>query len=224
MPPARPPRAARAPDRPASRAEAAAAHGARPLETWEDEALFAEVRGGSEPHFNVLYERYFQRIYAFVYLRVRNHADAEELTQETFTVFFRSAEAWSGRATPLAWLYGIAKNTVAGHQRRQHTGRERLEQAGPLPLVTHSPTWSYTPEQQLDLDRCAEELTRKLSGMTEWQVEAFVMRHVENRSIPEISARTERSSDAVRSGLYRVKRELTELAEEPFEGAPGKTP
>ncbi len=182
-----------------------------PLDTWTDEALFAEVARGSEPHFNVLYERYFQRIYAFVYLRIRNHADAEELTQETFTVVFRAAEAWGGRASPLAWVYGIAKNTISNHLRRLRTGRERLEQAGPNPLVTTSPIWSYTPEEQLDLDRCASQLDERLSGVAAWQAEAFLLRHGENCTIPEISKRTGRSSDAVRSGLYRVKKLLMEV-------------
>ena len=42
--------------------------------------------------------------------------------------------------------------------------------------------------------------------------EIFEMRHFENLSIPEISARTARSSDAVRSSLYRVKRMFVEAA------------
>mgnify|MGYP001816356036 CR=1 FL=1 len=194
----------------------------RPLSTWTDDALFDEVAKGSEPHFTVLYERYFQRIYAFVYLRLRNHADAEEVTQETFTVVFRSAGDWGGKASPLAWTYGIAKNTVANHQRRAHAGRQRLEQAGPTPLVTTSPTWSFTPEEHLDLTRCAERMQRELTGLADWQAQAFVLRHAHNCSIPEISERTGRSSDAVRSGLYRVKKMLLEVgAEELSQGGNG---
>ncbi len=184
-----------------------------PLSTWTDEALFEEVRRGSEPHFNAIYERYFRRIYAFVYLRARNHADAEELTQETFTVVFQSAEGWGGRASPLAWIYGVAKNTVSNHLRRLRTSRERLEQAGPTLLLTTSPTWSFTPEEQLDLDRAAHEMQHRLSDLADWQAQAFVMRHAQNLSIPEISKRTGRSSDAVRSGLYRVKKLLMEVGE-----------
>ena len=194
----------------------------RPLATWTDDALFDEVAKGSEPHFTALYERYFQRIYSFVYLRLRNHADAEEVTQETFTIVFRSAGDWVGKASPLAWTYGIAKNTVANHQRRAHTGRQRLEQAGPKALVTTSPTWSFTPEEHLDLHRCAKRMQEELTGLADWQAEAFVLRHSENCSIPEISERTGRSSDAVRSGLYRVKKMLMEVgAEELTQGGSG---
>jgi len=182
------------------------------LELSSDEDLFLGVRRGSEAHFNALYHRYFQRIYSFIYVRLRNHADTEELTQETFAAVFRAAGSYGGRAAPLAWVYGIAKNTVSSHLRRKRLYGERLAQAGPGPLMTTSPTWSFSPEEQLSLDRCAEELDRKLRSVSAWQAEAFYLRHVEDLSIAEICQRTKRSNNAVRSGLYRVKRLLVEAA------------
>jgi DNA-directed RNA polymerase specialized sigma24 family protein len=53
----------------------------------------------------------------------------------------------------------------------------------------------------------------QLEGYGDWQVEIFEMRHLQNLSIREISERTQRSSDSVRSSLYRVKRLLTDTAQ-----------
>jgi RNA polymerase sigma-70 factor (ECF subfamily) len=178
-----------------------------------DEDLFERIRKGSEPHFNLLYDRYFQRIYNFIYLRVRNHADAEELTQETFTAVFRSIDGYSGRSTPLAWIYGIAKNTVHSHLRRLRIQGERMERAGPEALKATSPTWSFTPEDQLAMRRYARAIDARLQSVSDWQAEVFFLRHVEDLPIREISRRTLRSSDAIRSGLYRVKRLLVEAGE-----------
>ena len=50
----------------------------------------------------------------------------------------------------------------------------------------------------------------RLQSLSDWQAEVFFLRHVENLPIREISRRTLRSSDAIRSGLYRVKRLLVE--------------
>ena len=61
--------------------------------------------------------------------------------------------------------------------------------------------------------RYAEAINDRLETVTEWQSEIFAMRHLENMSIQEISDRTQRSSDAVRSSLYRVKRLLFETAD-----------
>lgn len=176
------------------------------------------VRNGDEAKFNALYERYFSRIYNFVFVRIRNHADAEELAQEIFTVVFRSADAYCGRSTPLGWIYGIAKNTVYNHLRRVRTRGERVEEAGGDVLQSASPLWRYTPEEQLEMDRYARSIQEQLSAVSEWQAEVFYLRHVENLPIREISKRTKRSSDAIRSGLYRVKRLLVEAGEPGLQG------
>ncbi len=178
-----------------------------------DEELFERIRGGSEPHFNLIYDRYFQRIYNFIYLRVRNHADAEELTQETFTAVFRSIDGYSGRSTPLGWIYGIAKNTIHSHLRRLRIQGERMERAGLEALTAASPAWSCTPEDQLAMRRYARVIDARLQSLSDWQAEVFFLRHVEDLPIREISRRTMRSSDAIRSGLYRVKRLLVEAGE-----------
>jgi len=184
-----------------------------PSSALSDQDLFERIREGSEPHFNLIYDRYFRRIYNFLYLRVRNHADAEELTQETFTAVFRSIDGYSGRSTPLGWIYGIAKNTVHSHLRRLRTQGERLERAGLEALTATSPAWSSTPEDQLVMRRYARAIDARLQSVSDWQAEVFFLRHVEDLPIREISRRTMRSSDAIRSGLYRVKRLLVEAGE-----------
>jgi RNA polymerase sigma-70 factor (ECF subfamily) len=204
-------------DPPSGGPERAVATPTGSLESWTDEELFAQVRRGSERHFNALYERYFRRIYHFIYVRLRNHADAEELTQETFTVVFRSAGAFSGRASPLAWIYGIARNTVNNHHRRARLQGQRLEEAGPEALTADSAEWRGTPEDHLTLDRILRAMERRLSMLSPWQTEVFLLRHVDNASIREICRRTARSSDAVRSGLYRAKRELLEATGQPVD-------
>jgi RNA polymerase sigma-70 factor (ECF subfamily) len=184
-----------------------------PFSTLSDEDLFEQIRRGSEPHFNEIYDRCFPRIYNFIFLRVRNHADAEELTQETFTAVFRSVDGYSGRSTPLGWIYGIAKNTVHSHLRKLRTQGERLERAGLESLTATSPAWSCTPDDQLAMRRYVRAIDARLRSVSEWQAEVFFLRHVEDLPIHEISRRTMRSSDAIRSGLYRVKRLLVEAGQ-----------
>ena len=175
--------------------------------------FIAGLRDGSEKHFNELYDRYFKRIYSFAFARVHNHADAEEIAQETFIAVLQSIDAYSGRSSLLSWIYGIAKNTANNHLRRQKTQQERLdglapEVGGPAPSLG-----TAGPGESLDMRVYADALEAKLDSLAQWQVEIFCMRHLENLSIPEICDRTQRSSDAVRSSLYRVKRVFFEAAE-----------
>ena len=69
------------------------------LDGMSDGELLGGLRRSSEAHFAELYGRYFKRIYAFVYSRMRNHADAEEVVQETFTVVFSSVDSYRGQSS-----------------------------------------------------------------------------------------------------------------------------
>ncbi len=182
------------------------------LQSLSDHDLLEGIRSQSEPHFSELYRRYFQRIYNFVYARMRNHAETEEVVQETFLAVFRSFENYRGQSSLLSWIYGIAKNTTNNTLRRAKSQSERIELADEEDLMPRPSIDVGLPDDQLDLHRFREQLTARLDTLSSWQAEIFEMRHFENLSIPEISARTSRSSDAVRSSLYRVKKMFLDAA------------
>jgi RNA polymerase sigma factor (sigma-70 family) len=119
----------------------------------------------------------------------------------------------------LSWIYGIAKNTANNTIRRAKSQSERIELADEDDLVPRPSLGVGTPGEQLDLHRFQDQLTLRLDGLADWQVEIFEMRHLDNLSIPEISRRTTRSSDAVRSSLYRVKQIFFEAAQATGAGA-----
>lgn len=183
-----------------------------------DQELLEGLRAQSEPHFAELYDRYFQRIYNFVYARIRNHVECEEIVQETFIAVFRSFSNYRGQSSLLSWIYGIAKNTTNNTLRRARTLNDRVDLVEEAELLPAGALGSHTPDALLDLQRFREELNERLEQVADWQAEIFAMRHFENLSIPEISRRTQRSSDAVRSSLYRVKRIFFESAQ-PGSGA-----
>ena len=186
----------------------------RPVSSLADEELFAGIQTGSEAHFDELYRRYFTRIYAFIQARVRNRADAEELTQESFTVVFRSPQGFSGRSSPLAWIYGVARNTVNNHLRRSRAQTDKLDQVEPQHLHSAHTVWTRTPEDDLSLDRTLAAMEASLETVAPWQLEVFRLRHVEDLPIDEIAGRVERSNDAIRSSIYRVKRLLMDAGAE----------
>ena len=175
--------------------------------------LVAAIRAGDERAFDVLYERYFQRVFNFAYARLRNRADAEEATQDTFTVVFRSIDAYRGQASLLSWVYGIAKNTVNNQIRRNRAHEQRIERAQTELSGPGRALDAFSPEERLNFRRCADAIEEALTSVTSWQAEVFRMRHFENLPIQEIADRMCRSNDAVRSSLYRMKRIVVEAVD-----------
>jgi RNA polymerase sigma-70 factor (ECF subfamily) len=175
-----------------------------------DRELIEGIRCSNEADFNLLYERYFPRVYSFAYLRLRNRADTEEVVQDVFTAVFRSIDAYQGQSSLLAWIYGIAKNTVNNHIRRAKAQEQRIERAEAGLLRSSHSISSCTPEEHLSLHRCEEAIQERLALLADWHTEVFVLRHFEDLPIDEIAQRVSRSNDAVRSSLYRVKKMLLE--------------
>jgi RNA polymerase sigma-70 factor (ECF subfamily) len=178
-----------------------------------DAQLIEGIRRANQADFALLYDRYFPRIYSFAYGRLRNHADTEEVVQETFMAVFRSIDAYRGQSSLLSWVYGIAKNTVNNHIRRARAHDHRVERAeSELVRSAHSLD-ACTPEEHLSLRRYQDAIQDRLATVADWHHEVFVLRHVENLPIGEIARRVSRSNDAVRSSLYRIKRLLVDAVD-----------
>ena len=178
-----------------------------------DEALVAAVRRAEERAFRLLYERYFQRVYAFSFLRLRNHADTEEVVQEIFTSVFRSIGGYRGDSSLASWIYGIARNTVNNRLRRTDARQRRMALARNELLRSSVAMSPDTPEDDLNLQRSVDRIGECLASLSDWQAEVFALRHLENLTIPEIAQRMSRSHDSVRCSLYRVKNLLIEAVD-----------
>ncbi len=183
--------------------------------------LVEGVKRASEPHFNELYGRYFNRVYSFVHSRLRNHSDAEEVTQETFVTIFKSIEKYRGQSSLLSWMFGIAKNLSNNMIRRSQNQRERFESVEKEYYAPKASIGQSSPDEVLSLQRYAEVIGKRMSSLPEWQRRIFEMRHLENMSIPEIAKTSRRSNDAVRSSLYRMKKLIFDAVDAPGEAHAG---
>ena len=90
------------------------------------------ARARSEPAaFGQLYEHYVDRVYSYIYHRVGNVQDAEDLTARTFYRALDRLDTYEDRGLPFAaWLFRIAHNLVANwhrdHGQRRFLSLDRL--------------------------------------------------------------------------------------------------
>ena len=70
--------------------------------------------------FGELYERSFDRVYAYVQSMLRDAAAAEDVTSQAFERAYRKRRSYKpGRGTAEAWLFGIARNAALDELRRR---------------------------------------------------------------------------------------------------------
>ena len=100
-----------------------------------DAALMLRVRDGDTACFNQLIARHRAPVMHFLFRMVRNHAIAEELTQDVFLRVYRSRAAYQPSARFTTWLYRISTNRAFNWIRDQRSRRPSLGYDEPLDSV-----------------------------------------------------------------------------------------
>jgi RNA polymerase sigma-70 factor, ECF subfamily len=163
-----------------------------------DERLQVEAAQRDPAKFGELYERHFERVYAFVAGRVRDRAAAEDVTAEVFQKALAGLPGFQFRGAPFAaWLLRIAANALADRYKR---GTREVFLAGDAPEP------SVEPEVE-GSDRRAD-LFRFVNDLPADQRRVIVERFVEQRSIREIALRLNRTEGAVKQLQFRALQNL----------------
>jgi RNA polymerase sigma-70 factor, ECF subfamily len=162
----------------------------------EDERLLIEAAQSDPRRFAELYERHFERVYAFVARRARSRAEAEDLTAEVFHQALAHLGRFEWRGVPfVAWLLRIARNAVA--DRWQRVAREH---------GTPAPERGDAAEQA-DVDRRVM-LAGLVGRLPRDQQRIILERFVEQKSIREIACELGRTEGAVKQLQFRALESL----------------
>ena len=80
----------------------------------DDERELIEAARKDPRRFGELYERNFERVYAFIVRRVRDRHEAEDITAQVFQHALANLSKFEWRGVPFSfWLFRIAANTIA---------------------------------------------------------------------------------------------------------------
>src|SRR5260370_106200 len=103
------------------------------VERSEGEAI-AGARHGDAGAFEYLYKAHCRHVYSVCLRMIRNPAEAEDLTQQTFLQVFRKIGTFRGESGFSTWLHRVTVNIVLMHLRRKKPTEllaEDLERTSP---------------------------------------------------------------------------------------------
>jgi RNA polymerase sigma-70 factor (ECF subfamily) len=89
-----------------------------------DRELVEAARAGDSEAFGVLVRRHQKRIYRLAVHLLRDGAEAEDVTQDTFVRAYGALDRFDGRSEPFTWMYRIAVNLSLNAIRSRKTGRK----------------------------------------------------------------------------------------------------
>ncbi|MDQ2742931.1 MAG: RNA polymerase sigma factor [Chloroflexota bacterium] len=172
-----------------------------PAGTHSGDALLAEAAKTDAGAFGELYERYYARVYRYVYHRLGNAPDAEDVTALVFMKALEAMPAYqSTRSSFAPWLFRIARNAVIDHYRR---GRKH----SPIDEVELHSTDGNPALDVLNAERRAE-LRALVEHLSDDQRDVVLMRYSADLSFPEIATTLNKNEPAVRMLLHRGLRKL----------------
>ena len=187
----------------------------RQTETESEQELIERAKQDADA-FAVLYERYVDRIYAYVYYRTGDAHDAEDLTARVFYRALAHMPEFSQRGAPfVAWLYRIAHNLIA-NWRRDRSRHPELPLDDLLRIQAHEAPPDAEAARAED-DRALLEAMRRLPPERQ---QLLILKFVDDLSNVEIGQILGRSEGAIKSLYHRTLLALREELEK--QGMDGK--
>ena len=174
----------------------------------EDEASLVEAARSDPAAFSALYRRYVTAVYRYLYKRLDNPKDAEDLTSQVFTealeglAHYRERGGFAG-GNFTAWLFTIARRkAIATYRKRRPT--LPLDEAEHLHRSIEDPLDQVVQSEQL------ERMAALFAELDEDQRELLRLRFSAGLGYAEMGALLGRSEAAVKMAVYRLLRQMNE--------------
>jgi RNA polymerase sigma-70 factor, ECF subfamily len=172
-----------------------------------DRQAIASAKRGEWDGVHYLYVRYADDVYGYVRSIVRDHHQAEDITQDVFAKLITAIGKYEERSVPFAaWIMRVARNATLDHMRaRKQIPVEEVRAGDPR-------------DERLGLQR-RECLKAAFSALPEAQRQVLILRHMVGLSPPEIAERLGRTESSVHGlhhrGRATLKETLTDLESVP---------
>ena len=180
------------------------------LQELSDQALVEQFVAGDGKSFEVLIERYKNRLYSYIYYTVKDRHLAEDIFQEACIKMINSLlegrYCESGRFLP--WIMRIAHNLIIDHFRQEKQLIVRSTDSFVVPLL-NSPKYSdNTVEDNIVQHQIYDDVRNLINYLPDEQKEVILLRHYGDLSFKEIA---EYTNVSINTALGRMRYALINL-------------
>ena len=169
----------------------------------DESALVEQAQRGDRQAFGVLIERYWDRLYRWLYHLGHNRHAAEDLTQEAFLKAFAKLASFRPGTNFRAWLFRIAYNTFLNQQRMDGRSQPLVPERVPAPQIG--------PEDQALAQETLRLLARALGRLPNEFRAALLLRVEEGLSFRQIAGVLKITEETARWRVFKARKKLLEV-------------
>jgi len=167
--------------------------------------LFQRATQRDAQAFGELYQRYLKQIYRYIFYRVGNATEAEDLTEQTFLKAWEAIGRFREQGVPfIAWLYRLAHNLVIDYRRTRH-------QAVSLETACDTMDQAVSPEELAAVRLDVAALQQAIARLTPEQQQVIILRFVQGLSHGDVAVIMGKNEGAIRGLQHRALESLHAL-------------
>jgi RNA polymerase sigma-70 factor, ECF subfamily len=193
-----------------------------------DIKLVRRFNAGDENAFVEIVSRYRGKMFSIALCHLRNHADAEEITQDTFIRAHRGLASFRGESSLATWLHRIAFNLSRNRCKYYYCRRRHAmlsldcafsddNQATFSDLIASD---TPSPAREAAAGEFSELVSQCMAKLGARQREILILRNGMNQSYGEIAGALRISIGTVKSRIGRAREKLRDLLSEAYPELP----
>ena len=176
----------------------------------EEQAWLEQASKGDKVAFGQLVEAYQTPVYNLAYRMLNNTGEAEEAAQEAFIRAFTRLESYDPSHKFSTWLLSITSNYCIDQLRKRRALLLSIDEPLPPHPALHS-DGAKGPEAQVMNSEQQEMVQSLLSELQPDYRQAIVLRYWYELSYDEIAEMMDTTVSAIKSRLFRARRQLAEV-------------
>ena len=184
---------------------------------YSDQELISGFIDGESRHFEVLMNRYKDRVYTYIYLTVKDRAIAEDIFQDTFIKVIHSLKkgTYSHDNKFVSWVMRIAHNLAIDYFRKKkqlQTVPNKNDEG--LDIFNNQRFSESTIEDKIVKDQITDTIRLLIEELPDDQKEVIILRHYVDMSFKEIAEKTGVSINTALGRMRYAVLNLRKLIEE----------
>lgn len=162
-----------------------------------DEELIEEIKSGSHAAMEVLVNRHYKNIFAYVYRKIGDYHTAYDLTQEIFIKMIKSLGSYKTDGKFTNWLLTIAVNHCRDYFRNSHFQNSKHNQQLNYSMIDEKENIWDLFSKKAEHNR----VKKALEKLPDYQREAIILKFYHDLKIREIAVITDSKEATVKSRL-----------------------